>query len=201
MSDIEIRDKITGLILAGGQARRMGGTDKGLIQLAGRSMIDYVIDSLRPQVSTILINANRNHNAYKQYGYVVIEDNIDDFQGPLAGMACGLEKATTDYIATVPCDGPFLPNNYVETLFHSIDHKSSKISVAYDGNRLQPVYALIHRDLLPDLIGYLASGERKIDRWYDKHHFEQADFSSQREMFTNINTPEDLQKATDLLKL
>ena len=199
MSDIKIRDNITGLILAGGQARRMGGTDKGLIQLAGRPMIGHVIDSLQPQVSTILINANRNLNAYQEYGYPVIQDNIDNFQGPLAGMACGLEQCTTKYIATVPCDGPFLPSNYVETLYNAADQKSSKISVAHDGNRLQPVYALIHRELLSDLISYLASGERKIDRWYDKHHYEKADFSSQQEMFTNINTPDDLQNATNLL--
>ena len=107
MSDINIRDNITGLILAGGQARRMGGTDKGLIQLAGRTMIGHIIDALQPQVSTILINANRNRDSYESYGYPVIEDKIGNFQGPLAGMACGLEHCTTDYIVTVPCDGPF----------------------------------------------------------------------------------------------
>ncbi len=199
MSDIKIRDNITGLILAGGQARRMGGTDKGLIQLAGRTMIGHIIDALQPQVSTILINANRNRDSYELYGYPVIEDKIGNFQGPLAGMACGLEHCKTDYIVTVPCDGPFLPSDYVDTLFQAATQNECQISVAHDGNRLQPVYSLLHRDLLPDLITYLASGERKIDRWYSKHKYENADFSFHQEMFTNINTPEDLENAQNLL--
>ena len=199
MSDINISDNITGLILAGGQARRMGGTDKGLIQLAEKTMIHYVIDALHPQVNNILINANRNQNAYEKYGFSVIQDKIDNFQGPLAGMACGLEHCDTDYLVTVPCDGPFLPSHYVETLYNAAVQKSSNISVAHDGVRLQPVYALIHRSLLPDLLTYLASGERKIDRWYDKHHYAIADFSSNQNMFTNINTPEDLKNAGNLI--
>ena len=199
MSDIKNGENITGLILAGGQARRMGGTDKGLIQLAERTMIEYVIDALQPQVNNILINANRNHEAYEKYGFPVIQDKIDDFQGPLAGMACGLEHCDTDYIVTVPCDGPFLPSHYVETLYCAAVQKNTRISVAHDGDRLQPVYVLIHRNLLTDLLKYLASGERKIDRWYDKHHYAIADFSSNLNMFTNINTPEDLQDAGNLI--
>ena len=192
-------NNITGLILAGGLARRMGGTDKGLVTLEGRPMISYIIDALGPQVDTILINANRNISAYQEYGYPVISDDIEDFQGPLAGMASGLRHCQTDYIVTVPCDGPFLPDNYAETLMQAAIQSNSKISVAFDGHRLQPVYALIHRDLLNDLSEYLAAGERKIDRWYDKHQFAKADFSSTSEMFTNINTPEDLKAASQLI--
>ncbi len=196
---MKTHNNITGLILAGGLARRMGGTDKGLVKLEGRPMISYIIDALRPQVNSILINANRNISTYEEYGYDVISDELEDFQGPLAGMASGLRHCKTDYIATVPCDGPVLPDNYADILMQATSKANSPISVGFDGNRLQPVYALIHRDLLDDLNDYLGAGERKIDRWYDKHQFAKADFSSCVEMFTNINTPEDLQSARKLL--
>ncbi len=196
---MKTHNNITGLILAGGLARRMGGTDKGLVTLEGRPMISYIIDALRPQVHSLLINANRNISTYEEYGYAVISDDIEDFQGPLAGMASGLRHCQTEYIATVPCDGPFLPDNYIQTLEQAALQADSKISVGFDGKRLQPVYALIHSDLLADLIDYLASGERKIDRWYDKHGYAKADFSSCPEMFTNINTPDDLKSASRLL--
>lgn len=192
-------NNITGLILAGGLARRMGGQDKGLVELQGRAMISYIIDALLPQVSSILINANRNMDTYEALGFDVLRDDIDDFQGPLAGMAVGLKHSQTDYIVTVPCDGPLLPANYVETLFNAAKEADTKISVGFDGHRLQPVYALIHSSLLPDLLDYLGSGERKIDRWYDKHHYASADFSFYPQMFTNINTPEDLVAASQLI--
>ena len=196
---MKTHNSITGLILAGGLARRMGGTDKGLVTLEGRPMISYIIDALRPQVHSLLINANRNISTYEAYGYAVIKDDIEDFQGPLAGMASGLRHCQTEYIATVPCDGPFLPDNYIKILEQAALQADSKISVGFDGKRLQPVYALIHSDLLTDLTEYLASGERKIDRWYDKHQYAKADFSSHAEMFTNINTPDDLKSASQLL--
>jgi|TARA_B110000238_G_C16130225_1_gene441106 molybdenum cofactor guanylyltransferase len=196
---MKTHNNVTGLILAGGLARRMGGTDKGLVALEGRPMIAYIIDALRLQVDSILINANRNISTYEEYGYNVISDDLEDFQGPLAGMATGLKHCKTDYIATVPCDGPVLADNYIDILIRAATQANSPISVGFDGNRLQPVYALIHRDLLSDLNQYLASGERKIDRWYAKHQFAKADFSSSLKMFTNINTPEDLESASELL--
>ncbi|MFK7795482.1 MAG: molybdenum cofactor guanylyltransferase MobA [Gammaproteobacteria bacterium] len=196
---MKTHNNITGLILAGGLARRMGGTDKGLVVLEERPMIAYIIDALSPQVDSILINANRNISTYQEYGYPVISDELEDFQGPLAGMASGLKHCKTDYIATVPCDGPVLSDNYAEILMQAANQANSPISVAFDGSRLQPVYALIHQDLLSDLNQYLGAGERKIDCWYDKHQYAKADFSSCVEMFTNINTPEDLQAASALL--
>lgn len=196
---MKIHKNVTGLILAGGLARRMGGTDKGLVMLAGRPMISYIIDVLKPQVNSILINANRNISDYEEYGYPVISDDIADYQGPLAGMASGLKHCKTDFIATAPCDGPFLNKNYIEALLASAIKADSKISVGFDGKRLQPVYSLIHKDLLDDLNEFLQSGERKIDRWYGQHQFAKADFSACTEMFTNINTPEDLDSAKQLL--
>lgn len=190
---------ITGLILAGGQARRMGGIDKGLVRLQGRAMIAYIIDALLPQVSSLLINANRNLDAYQAFGFNVFSDDTDDFQGPLAGMAAGLQHCHSEYLATVPCDGPVLPPDYVNTLRCAAQQAGCKISVGFDGQRLQPVYALIHTALLPDLLDYLAAGERKIDRWYHRHGCVQADFSRYPQMFTNINTRADLEAARQLI--
>ena len=186
-------DDTAGLILAGGQARRMGGEDKGLIQLNGRAMITYIIAAMQPQVETIMINANRNIDRYGEFGYQVVSDDISGFQGPLAGIASGLANCSVDFVATAPCDGPFLANDYVARLHAAAHANASNISVAFDGERLQPVYALIHKDLLPSLLQFLTEGERKIDLWYARHAYARADFSDAQEMFTNINTPQDLQ--------
>lgn len=185
-------DDTAGLILAGGQAQRMGGEDKGLIELEGRAMITYIIDAMQPQVSSIMINANRNIPKYSKLGYPVIQDEISGFQGPLAGIASGLTHCPVDFIATAPCDGPFLSAQYVDMLRAAADKNSTLISVAFDGKRLQPVYALIHKSVLPSLLQFLQAGERKIDRWYAQHDYAQADFSEFATMFTNINTPQDL---------
>ncbi|MEM7304240.1 MAG: molybdenum cofactor guanylyltransferase MobA [Pseudomonadota bacterium] len=182
----------SGLILAGGKAQRMGGNDKGLIELNGRAMIEHVIDGLQPQVQTILINANRNVDTYKKYGFKVLEDRLEDFQGPLAGFASGMEHCKTDYIATVPCDGPFISPDYVDRLHKAVSSERAMICVADDGHRLQPVYALIHTSLLDSLMKFLATGDRKIDRWYESVNFAKADFSDVAEMFTNVNTPKEL---------
>ena len=192
-------DDTAGLILAGGQARRMGGEDKGLIQLNGHAMITYIIAAMQPQVHTIMINANRNIAKYREFGYSVVQDDISGFQGPLAGIASGLAKCKVDFIATAPCDGPFLAADYVSRLRAAASDNASKISVAFDGNRLQPVYALIHKDLLPSLLLFLTEGERKIDLWYARHSYARADFSDSRDMFTNINTPQDLRTVENSL--
>lgn len=189
----------SGLILAGGKAQRMGGNDKGLIELNGRPMIEHVIDGLKPQVETIMINANRNIEDYKLFGFDVLEDQLGDYQGPLAGFASGLEHCKTDYIVTAPCDGPFLTADYVSRLHKAAHPEGALISVAHDGNRLQPVYALIHTSLLKSLLDFLATGDRKIDRWYESEHYAMADFSDARKMFTNVNTPEELTDVSQTL--
>ncbi|MBT8125160.1 MAG: molybdenum cofactor guanylyltransferase, partial [Gammaproteobacteria bacterium] len=160
-------ENVTGMILAGGKARRMGGIDKGLIKINGQAMIQYVLDVLKPQVKQILINANRNVSEYKKFGYPVISDQLEDFQGPLAGIAASMEVAKTKYICTCPCDGPLIARDLISRLFSEVSKTNDiKIAVAHDGKRLQPVYALIDCELLTNLIDYLKSGERKIDRWY-----------------------------------
>jgi molybdopterin-guanine dinucleotide biosynthesis protein A len=186
-----IREQVTGVILAGGRATRMGGTDKGLVPINGRPMVAWVIDILGPQVSEVLVNANRNHDQYGEFGRRVVDDGDAEFRGPLAGMASGMRAARTPWIAVVPCDSPLIHEGLVARLYQAATASGSHIAAAHDGERLQPVFALLARDLLDDLTGYLDDGERKIDRWYARHRFERVDCSDMAESFVNINAPED----------
>jgi molybdenum cofactor guanylyltransferase len=182
---------ITAVILAGGQGRRMGGQDKGLMEINGRVLVAILIDQLEPQVSNILINANRNRERYQDFGYPVVSDQLNDYQGPLAGFACAMNAVDTDFILTLPCDGPLLAADYVARFIASQAETGAPICVADDGERLQPVHALIRVDLLSSLNSFLDSGDRKIDRWYAMHDFGHTDFSDCADMFRNINTPSD----------
>ncbi|WP_020560031.1 bifunctional molybdopterin-guanine dinucleotide biosynthesis adaptor protein MobB/molybdopterin molybdotransferase MoeA [Thiofilum flexile] len=183
--------QISGVILAGGRGSRMGGQDKGLLELNGRPLVEYLLAALQPQVDTILINANRNQARYQHYHYPVISDELSDYQGPLAGFAAAMQVANTDYILTIPCDAPELAPDTVTRLWEALQEQQADIAVAHDGERLQPVHALIPVSLLPSLQAFLAQGDRKIDLWYAQHRVALADFSACRSMFRNINTPEE----------
>lgn len=190
-ADVAARQQVTGVILAGGRATRMGNVDKGLVTVNGRPMIAWVIDVLRPQVAQVLINANRNFERYGEFGCPVIDDGDRDFRGPLAGMVSAMRAARTPYIAVVPCDSPLIGTELVQRLHAAAMSSGSPIAVAHDGERLQPVFALLSCELLDDLAGYLDDGERKIDRWYARHGYEQVDFSDVAASFANINAPDD----------
>lgn len=187
------RPNITAVVLAGGRGRRMGGLDKGLIDLAGKPMIEHILTAIAPQCETIIINANRHIERYAEYGYPVLKDELDDFQGPLAGFATGLKHATTPLVLTLPCDAPFVPDDLVQRMVVALQQAESDIAVAHDGNRLQPVYALIKTRLAANLKEFLAKGGRKIDRWYALNNTTQVNFSDVRKMFDNINTPDQQQ--------
>ena len=186
-----VREQVTGVILAGGRATRMGGTDKGLVPIAGRPMVAWVIDVLGPQVSEVLINANRSHDRYGEFGCRIVDDGDAEFRGPLAGMASGMRAARTHWIAVVPCDSPLIDAGLVARLYEAATASGSRIAAADDGERLQPVFALLARDLLDDLAGYLDDGERKIDRWYARHRFERVDCHDMAAAYANVNAPED----------
>jgi molybdopterin-guanine dinucleotide biosynthesis protein A len=194
------RHAITGGILAGGRGRRLGGADKGLIELDGRPLAAHIAARLAPQVDRVLVNANRNLEAYRALGHPVVQDEDPDFQGPLAGMAALLAHASTPWLVVVPCDGPFLPADLVERLWTARARARAEIGVAHDGTRLQPVYGLLPRALLADLRAYLQAGGRKIDRWYARHAVAEADFSDEAGDFFNVNTPEDRLRAEARLR-
>ena len=184
-------DDISAVILAGGRARRMGGEDKGLIELKGRPLLDYIISALRPQVGEILVNANRNLDRYRAFGYPVVEDIMGDYFGPLVGMATGMQATGKPYLLTLPCDSPLVPAQLAAMLYRGLQTEQAELSVAHDGVRMQPVFALLDCQLLPGLLDYLNEGGRKIDTWYAQHRLARVDFSAAPEAFLNLNTPED----------
>ena len=182
----------TGVILAGGEARRMGGGDKGLVELCGRPLIEYALARLSPQVDTLIINANRNRERYAAYGHPVIADSRQGFQGPLAGMLSCLEAAQTEFVVTAPCDSPLLPEDLAARLFRQLREEQADISVAHNGARMQPVFALMSASLASSMRAFLDRGERKIDRWFEQHKLAVADFSARPDCFRNVNTPGEL---------
>lgn len=185
------RSDVTGVVLAGGRGRRMGGVDKGLATLAGKPMVAHVLDVLRRQVGVVIINANRSIDEYAKFGYPVVPDIVGDYSGPLAGMATALQNAVTPYVLTVPCDSPLVADDLAERLYATLVHEGAEISVAHDGERMHPVFALMQRELLPSLRAYLDAGERKIDRWFERHRLAISDFSDEPDTFLNLNSPEE----------
>ena len=194
-NDKQTLKNITGVILAGGRAKRMGGHDKGLVSVHGQPMIKLIIDQLSLQVDDIIINANRNIEQYRQFHYPVISDhNSNEFYGPLAGMLSAMKESHTDYILSVPCDSPFLPHDMSERLLTTLVSRNADICVVHDGERMQPVFALIKTNLANSLQHFLDNGDRKIDLWYKQHHTVLADLSDNKDISLNINTPGELQK-------
>ena len=163
------RDNITGVILAGGRARRMGGLDKGLIPFGERPLVAWVIAALRPQVGHILINANRNTEAYAALGYKVVADRIAGFPGPLAGIATAMVVAETPWILTLPCDGPYPPADLAQRLARALFQEDAEIALARDAERIQPVPALLPVGLAPRLHRNLAAGDRRLVPWQAQH--------------------------------
>jgi molybdopterin-guanine dinucleotide biosynthesis protein A len=183
---------ISGVILAGGMGRRMGGADKGLIEFLGRPMIEHVAERLRPQVGEILINANRELAHYASLGYPVIEDEIGGFAGPLAGLHKAMLVAAHPYVLTVPCDSPLLPHNLAERLMNGLMERDADLAVAKTGVQSHPVFCLCRTALLPNLEAFLKDGGRKIDAWYSTLEVAEVQFSDNAKAFANVNTPEEL---------
>lgn len=184
--------QITGLILAGGRSSRMNGHDKGLLKLNDKPMIDYVIQKLKPQVKQILISANRHIEQYQQFGYEVLLDDYDDFRGPLAGMLRGLSHSKSEYLLTVPCDGPLLPADLVRRMLYFARENHVRAVIAFDGKYRQPTYNLVHRELLPAMSQSLEQNEHKLGKWLMDNGALELDFSDQKSAFININTLADL---------
>ena len=187
------KEDITVVILAGGQGRRMGGQDKGLIEYQQRPMISHIIDAIKLQTDQIIINANRNQDTYASYGYPIIADTYSGFQGPLAGFYAAMQQVTSPYILTVPCDGKVIIDDYVERMMDALNEAQGDIAVATDGTRLQPVYALIPVKLQQSLQMFLDAGDRKIDIWYQQHKMIEVEFIADQDLFANINSPQDLE--------
>jgi molybdopterin-guanine dinucleotide biosynthesis protein A len=183
---------ITGVILAGGQGRRMGTVDKGLRELRGKAMAAWVIERFAPQVDEVLINANQNLDVYARFGYRVIPDEIGGFAGPLAGLQRGLSEASHPLVATSPCDTPFLPVDLVARLHAALEADVAQLAVARTGDQPHPVFCICRRDVLPHLTAFLQQGGRKIDAWYATLKVVEVAFDDQTRAFSNINTQAEL---------
>lgn len=199
--------KPVGVILAGGQARRMGGGDKGLLELGGRSLLDLVIDRLKPQVNEVVLNANGDPKRFQDLGLPVIADTIPDFAGPLAGVLAGMDWAHQqgyDRIVTVAADTPFFPRDLVKQFeVCAVDMSAPLVLAAtQDEGRLyrHPTFGLWPVSLRDDLRQALGGGLRKVVLWTDAHQGRLAEFATEPfDPFFNLNTPEDLEIAQSLI--
>jgi len=186
------RTDITGVVFAGGQGRRMGGVDKGLVELDGRALVAHVIERLAPQVGELVINANQNRDRYAAFGYPVVADVIPDFAGPLAGLHAAMAGATTPYIVTSPCDSPFLPADLVARLALALAATPLDLAVARTFDQPHPVFSLVRTDVRPHLEAFLRGGGRKIDAWYATLRVADVRFDDEADAFRNINTAAEL---------
>ena len=183
---------ITGVILAGGAGRRMGGVDKGLQELDGQPLVQRVLVRLAPQVDSVLISANRNRERYAGFGCPVLGDTIPGYAGPLAGLQAALAHAGTPLLVSAPCDSPFLPADLVARLRAALEAKAADLAVARADGRVHRAFCLLRRELRPGLDAFLASGERRVGLWHASLKVVEVDFDDQAEAFANVNTLEDL---------
>ncbi|WP_028117055.1 molybdenum cofactor guanylyltransferase MobA [Ferrimonas senticii] len=187
-------NQLTLAVLAGGQAQRMGGQDKGLIDVAGQPMVQHVLQRLDAEQLPTLLISNRNQDQYRQLGYPVYSDNIPGFAGPLAGVCRALEAATTDYVLVVPCDTPRLPTDLAERMFTHLQQQDAEVVIARDEQQDHPIVMLLQRNLLGSLQQFLDAGERKVIFWCQQHRMSYCLFDGQSAAFANINTPEQKQQ-------
>ncbi len=206
------RAQTIGVLLAGGQSRRMGGGDKGLAMLAGKPMMQHVIDRLVPQCRTLVINANGDPKRFAAFPYPVIADTITGNVGPLAGVLAGMRWAAANapsakWVVTVSTDAPFLPDDLVARLLGGIESNTepAQIVLAESDGNLHPVIGLWPVALADDLDRHLQAGVRKVLAWTDRHGTAAVSFGPLMlgdrtvDPFFNVNTPEDMAAAAELL--
>jgi molybdenum cofactor guanylyltransferase len=203
-------DDITGVILAGGLSRRMGGGDKGMLDLAGKPMLGHVIDRLRPQVGRMVINANGDAARFAPFGLPVVADTVEGFVGPLAGVLAGMRWSATHapaarYVVTAPGDAPLLPADLVARLLDAVEDRPGAIALAKSGGELHPVVGLWPVALADDLQEQLGLGVRKVLHWTDLHGTVPVLFPMARvcrlelDPFFNANTPQELAQLRGLV--
>jgi len=199
--------KIVGLILAGGQSRRMGGGDKALRLLAGIPLLERVIERLRPQVDALVLNANGDPARFAQFALPVVADSVPGFAGPLVGVLAGLDWAASQrpdcpYIVSVATDAPFLPVDLVARLAEGLNETGADLSCAASGGRSHPVFGLWPVRLRENLRrAVIEEGIRKVDLWTSRHELATVPFADELvDPFFNTNRPEDLETAAALLQ-
>ncbi len=203
-------DPVIGLLLAGGQARRMGGGDKCLLQLAGKTLLEHVIERLEPQTNALVLNANGDPARFAAFGRPVVADPVEGFAGPLAGVLAGFLWARENmpqarWVVTAATDTPFFPQDLVSRLMEATEGRYPAIALAASGGRQHPVFGLWPTALADDLHDAVMAGTRKVLDWTDRHTSVTAEFSDVRlgggaiDPFFNANRPDDLARAEALL--
>jgi molybdopterin-guanine dinucleotide biosynthesis protein A len=202
---------VTGVVLAGGRSRRMGGGDKGLLELAGKPMLRHVIDRLTPQVSTTVINANGDPQRFAAFSLPVVADTVEGFVGPLAGVLAGMRWSRGNvrdarWIVTAPGDAPLLPLDLVERMIEAVAGREDRIALAQSGGEMHPVVGLWPIALMQDLEEQLKTGVRKVQQWADRHGAVAVPFPCARfcglsiDPFYNANTPQELGELRAMLR-
>ena len=196
--------KIVGVLLAGGRARRMGGGDKCLRSLARRPLLERIVERVRPQVSTLILNAGGDVERFAAYGLPVVADTIPDFAGPLAGVLTGLEWAADNgapWVASFATDAPFLPEDLVARLAGAVEAAGVDMACAASGGRAHPVFGIWPVGLKGELRRAMELEDmRKIDRWTARYNLVQVDFPCLPvDPFFNVNSPEDLARAEGIV--
>lgn len=206
MADARDAPPVLGVLLAGGQSRRMGGGDKCLRPLGGRPILARIIERVAPQVRRLVINANGDPARFAEFGLPVVPDTVEGFAGPLAGVLAGLDWAAVNapdcpYIATVPTDAPFLPADLVARLWAAIADDGADLACAASGGQTHPVVGLWPVRLRDDLRrAMIVEGIRKVDLWTAGHRLVTVTFAAAPvDPFLNVNRPEDLAEAERLL--
>lgn len=189
----------SGLVLAGGMGRRINLQDKGLLLFCDRPLVSYALTAMSPVVDQLLISANRNLDKYREFGYPVLSDASDRFDGPLAGILAGLKAARYPVLLIAPCDSPLVGTPHLQRLLEALTPPFD-VAMASDGQRRHPVFAALRTTLLADLQAYLLAGERKVETWFFRHRVTEVDFSDSPELFANINTLSQLQETKSLLR-
>lgn len=182
--------ELAAVVLAGGQGRRMGGADKGLVEYRGRPLVTWVLDALAPQAGEILISANRNLDRYAATGHRVLPDTLPDFPGPLAGVLAAMRTVAAPWLLVVPCDTPHLPKELAMRLLAAARAADAPLAIAADDTRTHYTCFVVRTALADDLDGYLARGERAVHRWQAAHHPAVVSFDAAG--FANFNRPQDL---------
>jgi len=187
----------SGLVLAGGRARRMGGVDKGLLMFRGQPLITHALASLRPLTERLYISANRHLETYRGFGYPVLTDEQTGYAagtaGPLVGILAALQHVDEGGLLVVPCDAPYLETRHLVSLVTALSDSDAQCAIANDGKRLQPlVMALRVTGVRASLAAYLAAGERKVENWWRSLQWVSVDLSDAANAFINLNTLDEL---------
>lgn len=200
MTSATRKSRVTAVVLAGGQGSRLGGKDKGLLVVAGKPLIAHVLRRIVPQVSTVVISANRHLDQYARFEFPVVADHLRDHQGPLAGIAAALAHVHTEYLLTIPCDSPLLPIDLVDRLWTAMEDEDADMAVAHDGEQLQHLVALIRREAAGSVDEFLDEGGRAVKEWAAKMFPAVAWFADQPLAFRNVNNDTDMRDIEAHLK-